>query len=113
MKLKDKSRDSAQDATDTTTDKTFAQRKQSIDDHFKTQQVTGEKNLDKQNFSSAVQEVESKLNLPDLLSVKERESLYAPPLDVYKPRVNVNHDTVSYGLNMYFKKPHKFSSDPD
>ena len=75
--------------------------------------TTTDKNLDQDNFSTAVKAVESKINLPDLLSVKERETLYAPPLDVYKPRVNINHDTVSYGLNMYFKKPHKFSQDPD
>ena len=74
---------------------------------------TTDKNLDQDNFSTAAKAVESKINLPDLLSVKERETLYAPPLDVYKPRVNINHDTVSYGLNMYFKKPHKFSQDPD
>ena len=75
--------------------------------------TTTDKNLDQDNFSTAFKAVESKVNLPDLLSVKERETLYAPPLDVYKPRVNINHDTVSYGLNMYFKKPHKFSQDPD
>ena len=75
--------------------------------------TTTDKNLDQDNFSTAVKAVESKINLPDLLSVKERETLYVPPLDVYKPRVNINHDTVSYGLNMYFKKPHKFSQDPD
>ena len=74
---------------------------------------TTDKNLDQDNFSTAVKAVESKINLPDLLSAKERETLYAPPLDVYKPRVNINHDVVSYGLNMYFKKPHKFSQDPD
>jgi len=51
--------------------------------------------------------------LPDLLSSKDKEALYAPPLDVYKPRITVNHDTVSYGLNMYFKKPHKFSENPN
>ena len=71
--------------------------------------TTNDKNLEQENFSTAVKAVESKINLPDLLSVKERETMFAPPLDVYKPRVNINHDTVSYGLNMYFKKPHKFS----
>ena len=70
---------------------------------------TNDKPLEQENFSTAVKAVESKINLPDLLSVKERETMFAPPLDVYKPRVNINHDTVSYGLNMYFKKPHKFS----
>ena len=34
-----------------------------------------------------------------------------PPMDFYKPKVNVNHDCVNYGLNMYFKKPHAFSDD--
>ena len=36
-----------------------------------------------------------------------------PPMDFYKPKVNVNHDCVNYGLNMYFKKPHAFSWDDD
>ena len=75
--------------------------------YIKTQFV-GEKG----NFSQAIQAAKN-VNLPDLLSEKERETLYAPPLDVYKPRVTVNHDTVSYGLNMYFKKPHKFSDNPE
>ena len=39
--------------------------------------------------------------------------LFPPPLDVYRPKINVNHECVSYGLNMYFKKPHKCSEDPD
>lgn len=36
-----------------------------------------------------------------------------PPLDFYKPKVNVSHECISFGLNMYFKKPHAFSDDPD
>lgn len=41
------------------------------------------------------------------------DSLYPPPMDVYKPRVSTQqHDCLYYGLNMYFKKPHRFSEDP-
>ena len=40
------------------------------------------------------------------------QGLYPPPLDVYVPKITVSHDAVSFGLNMYFKKPHKFSMDP-
>ena len=40
-------------------------------------------------------------------------TMYPPPLDVYVPKVQVAHDAVSFGLNMYFKKPHKFSMDPN
>jgi hypothetical protein len=39
-------------------------------------------------------------------------ALYPPPMDVYVPKVTAAHDTVSFGLNMYFKKAHKFSMDP-
>lgn len=35
-----------------------------------------------------------------------------PALDVYKSKVSVVDDIVNYGLNMYFKKPHKASDDP-
>jgi hypothetical protein len=51
----------------------------------------------------------AKLRVPSVLD----ETMYPPPLDVYVPKVTVAHDTVSYGLNMYFKKPHKFSMDPN
>jgi len=35
-----------------------------------------------------------------------------PALDVYKSKVSVVDDIVNYGLNMYFKKPHKSSDNP-
>ena len=34
-------------------------------------------------------------------------------MDVYVPKVTVLHESVSYGLNMYFKKAHKFSMNPE
>lgn len=44
---------------------------------------------------------------------KQNQQMQLPPLDFYKPKVNVSHECISYGLNMYFKKPHSFSEDPD
>ena len=41
-----------------------------------------------------------------------RELNLPPALDVYKPRVTATDDCVNYGLNMYFKKPHKSSENP-
>ena len=40
-----------------------------------------------------------------------RELNLPPALDVYKSKVSVADDIVNYGLNMYFKKPHKSSDD--
>lgn len=43
-------------------------------------------------------------------SVKD---LYPPPEDFYRSKVKVKHESVNYGLNMYFKKNHKWSDAPD
>ena len=34
-------------------------------------------------------------------------------MDVFRPPKNQASDHIAYGLNIYFKKPHKFSMDPD
>ena len=44
---------------------------------------------------------------------KQNQQTQLPPLDFCKPKVNVSHECISYGLNMYFKKPHSFSDDPE
>ena len=33
-------------------------------------------------------------------------------MDVFRPPKNQTSDRISYGLNIYFKKPHRFSDDP-
>ena len=36
------------------------------------------------------------------------------PLDLYKPKVSIpTHEKVNFGLNMYFKKVHKFGFGPN
>ena len=30
-------------------------------------------------------------------------------MDIYRPKIVVNHECINYGLNMYFKKPHRHS----
>lgn len=40
-------------------------------------------------------------------------SIYPPPEEIYRTKVKAKNDVVNFGLNMYFKQPHKFSSDPD
>jgi len=35
------------------------------------------------------------------------------PLEIYKPRIQVDQFIVKYGLNLCFKKYHKFSTNPD
>ena len=44
---------------------------------------------------------------------QQSAQMQLPPLDFYKPKVNVRHECINYGLNMYFKKPCRFSADPD
>ena len=39
--------------------------------------------------------------------------LYPPPEEIYRSKITVKHECVNYGLNMYFKKNHEFSQDPD
>ena len=34
-------------------------------------------------------------------------------MDIYRPKIVVNHECINYGLNMYFKKPYKHSDNPD
>lgn len=49
----------------------------------------------------------------EMLQKEAANDLNLPPaLDVYKSKVSVVDDIVNYGLNMYFKKPHKASDDP-
>ena len=42
-----------------------------------------------------------------------KSAMVPPPEDIYRPKLTVKHDCVNFGLNMYFKKYHEFSSDPD
>jgi hypothetical protein len=46
-------------------------------------------------------------------SEKGGAAAYPPPEDIYRSKVRVKHECVNYGLNMYFKKAHEFSGDPD
>ena len=41
------------------------------------------------------------------------DNRYPPPMEIYRPKRVTKNDLVSYGLNMYFKKYHEFSADPD
>ena len=49
---------------------------------------------------------------PEFKQNMQNQNLYPPPLEVYKPKVSTTYEYVNFGLNMYFKKPHKFSLDP-
>ena len=71
-------------------------------------------NLDTEENLDQTQEVFSKSKFTELAKDAMRDqTLYPPPMDVYVPKIIVAHDTVSFGLNMYFKKAHKFSMDPN
>lgn len=60
-----------------------------------------------------MQEIIEELKDPEQKKISLDANLFPPPLDVYRPRVDPGkNDCVNYGLNMYFKKPHKFSEDP-
>ena len=48
--------------------------------------------------------------LPEKESKKE---LFPPPEDFYRSKVKVKHESVNYGLNMYFKKNHMWSDSPE
>jgi hypothetical protein len=39
--------------------------------------------------------------------------LCLPAEEIYRPAITIKHDSINYGLNMYFKKYHTFSSEPD
>lgn len=47
-------------------------------------------------------------------SEKKDDAFYPPPEDIYRSKVSKKHEySVSYGLNMVFKKAHEFSGDPN
>lgn len=71
---------------------------------------------------SAMESKSATLRLDKLMKVTKtikndpndvKSALYPPPEDIYRPKLTVKHDCVNFGLNMYFKKYHEFSSDPD
>jgi len=44
---------------------------------------------------------------------KNNPALYSLPMEIFKPKVSISHEQkVNFGLNMYFKKAHKFGFDP-
>ena len=65
------------------------------------------------------QQTKEGIDIEDIQRIKQSEKVTLrndpdlAPLDVYRPKVQVNHDWVNYGLNMCFKKLHKFSFDPE
>lgn len=72
--------------------------------------------------TSAVESKSATLRLDKLMKVTEtikneqndvKSAMVPPPEDIYRPKLTVKHDTVNFGLNMYFKKYHEFSTDPD
>ena len=54
------------------------------------------------------------LKQPERPKIELKSALFPPPEDIYRTKVKKNEDfTVNYGLNMYFKKAHRFSEDPE
>ena len=72
--------------------------------------------------SSAMESKSATLRLDKLIQKTEtikndqvdmKSAMVPPAEDIYRPKLTVKHDSVNFGLNMYFKKYHEFSTDPD
>lgn len=57
-------------------------------------------------FNRLDEERENKSNM------ELKSTVYPPPEDIYLSKLTVKHECVNFGLNMYFKKYHEFSSSP-